>query len=93
MFEVQDSGFATMATVSRCGMILFEDVVTIDMIFYNYLTKLSNVVYGSEEVETFVIPGLNAPSPTTEVPEDRVSPELLVRNIRNSQKELNSSLS
>lgn len=38
MFEVQDLRFATLATVSRCGMVWFsEDVLTLDMIFENFL--------------------------------------------------------
>lgn len=44
MFEVQDLRFATLATVSRCGMVWFsEDVLTTEMIFENYLQKLRNV--------------------------------------------------
>ena len=33
MFVVQDLNFATLATVSRCGMVWFsEDVLSLDMI-------------------------------------------------------------
>lgn len=44
MFEVQDLKYATLATVSRCGMVWFsEDVVTSEMIFANFLAKLRNI--------------------------------------------------
>ncbi|CAB3376335.1 Hypothetical predicted protein [Cloeon dipterum] len=41
MFEVQDLKFATLATVSRCGMVWFsEDVLSTEMIFENFLNRL-----------------------------------------------------
>ncbi|CAK8687664.1 unnamed protein product [Clavelina lepadiformis] len=41
MFEVQDLKYATLATVSRCGMVWFsEDVVTVNMLVNNYLASL-----------------------------------------------------
>jgi dynein heavy chain 1 len=41
MFEVQDLRYATLATVSRCGMVWFsEDIVSTEMVFSNYLTEL-----------------------------------------------------
>jgi dynein heavy chain 1 len=44
MFEVQDLRYATLATVSRCGMIWFsEHVLTLDMIYENYFGRLCNV--------------------------------------------------
>lgn len=44
MFEVQDLRFATLATVSRCGMVWFsEDVLSTEMIFENYLARLRNI--------------------------------------------------
>ncbi len=50
MFEVQDLKFATLATVSRCGMVWFsEDILTPEMIMHNYLQKLRHVTL--EEVD------------------------------------------
>ena len=44
MFEVQDLKFATLATVSRCGMVWFsEDVLSLDMIFDNFLSRLRDI--------------------------------------------------
>lgn len=41
MFEVQDLRYATLATVSRCGMVWFsEDIVSTEMIFDNFLSEL-----------------------------------------------------
>ena len=51
MFEVQDLKYATLATVSRCGMVWFsEEVVTPEMVIDNYLNTLkSNPLEESEE--------------------------------------------
>ena len=41
MFEVESLKYASLATVSRCGMVWFsEDIVTIDMMFSHYLKRL-----------------------------------------------------
>ncbi|KAL9078918.1 MAG: hypothetical protein Q9157_002174 [Trypethelium eluteriae] len=41
MFEVETLRYATLATVSRCGMVWFnDDTVTTDMILANYLDRL-----------------------------------------------------
>ena len=53
MFEVQDLRYATLATVSRCGMVWFsEDVLSTDMIFSNYMMKLRNVPVEEGEEDT-----------------------------------------
>ena len=49
----QDLKYATLATVSRCGMLWFSsDVVSSSMVFTNYLHKLKNIPLdeGDEEV-------------------------------------------
>ncbi|KAJ3019014.1 UNVERIFIED_CONTAM: hypothetical protein HDU68_010891 [Siphonaria sp. JEL0065] len=44
MFEVETLKYATLATVSRCGMVWFsEAVVSLSMIFMHYFEKLKNV--------------------------------------------------
>lgn len=41
MFEVETLKYATLATVSRCGMVWFsEDLITMEMIFFHYLNRL-----------------------------------------------------
>lgn len=46
MFEVETLKYATLATVSRCGMVWFsEDTVTSMMMVNNYLRTLRNVVF------------------------------------------------
>ena len=57
MFEVEHLRYATLATVSRCGMIWFsEDVVEPDMVYRNYLETLSKVALDAEEDESFESP-------------------------------------
>jgi len=46
MFEVETLKYATLATVSRCGMVWFsDDTVTIDMIYTHYLQRLKQDDY------------------------------------------------
>lgn len=52
MFEVQDLKYATLATVSRCGMVWFsEDVLSTDMIFNNFLSRLRSIALDEGEDE------------------------------------------
>lgn len=52
MFEVQDLKYATLATVSRCGMVWFsEEVLSMDIIFDNYLTRLRSIPLDEGEEE------------------------------------------
>ncbi|XP_063040383.1 cytoplasmic dynein 1 heavy chain 1 isoform X1 [Engraulis encrasicolus] len=52
MFEVQDLKYATLATVSRCGMVWFsEDVLSTDMIFNNFLDRLRSIPLDEGEDE------------------------------------------
>jgi dynein heavy chain 1 len=58
MFEVEHLRYATLATVSRCGMIWFsEDVVESPMIYRQYLNSLSAVPLDAEDDETSGLPG------------------------------------
>lgn len=58
MFEVQDLKFATLATVSRCGMVWFsEDVLSLDMIYEHFLSKLRSLPIdeGEEEMRDRIV--------------------------------------
>lgn len=55
MFEVEHLRYATLATVSRCGMIWFsEDVVEPSMVFKQYLTTLANVPLDADEEDLLI---------------------------------------
>ena len=73
MFEVTDLKHATLATVSRCGMVWSsKDVLSTEMIF-NYLSKLKQIPLEGED-ESFNIgrPG--------DKREEEISPNLQVQN-------------
>jgi dynein heavy chain 1 len=53
MFEVEHLKYATLATVSRCGMIWFsDDVISSSMVFRHFLRILSSVPLGADEDES-----------------------------------------
>ncbi|KAF2396617.1 cytoplasmic dynein-like protein 1 heavy chain 1 [Trichodelitschia bisporula] len=57
MFEVETLRYATLATVSRCGMVWFSnDTVTTDMIVSNYLSNLREIAFDDIE-DASVAPG------------------------------------
>ncbi|KAJ3090057.1 hypothetical protein HK102_004799, partial [Quaeritorhiza haematococci] len=56
MFEVENLKYATLATVSRCGMVWFsEEVMTMDMICTHYLETLRNVPLDESEEEAIPV--------------------------------------
>ncbi|KAI8361054.1 dynein heavy chain [Mortierella sp. GBAus27b] len=55
MFEVETLKYATLATVSRCGMVWYSsDVIDRSMIFSNYFSTLRNVPLDEAEEEVSV---------------------------------------
>merc|ERR550519_639625 len=68
MFEVTDLKHATLATVSRCGMVWFsEDVLSTEMIFSNYLAKLKQLPLEGEDESFTGGRGEEEVSPTLQV--------------------------
>ncbi|CED84986.1 dynein heavy chain cytosolic [Phaffia rhodozyma] len=52
MFEVEHLKYATLATVSRCGMVWFsEDIIKPSMFYQNYLDTLGSVPLDAEDEE------------------------------------------
>jgi len=73
MFEVQDLRYATLATVSRCGMVWFsEDVLSVDMMCENFMQRLRHVPVeeGEEEVTARTRGAQAASGSTAEADED-----------------------
>jgi dynein heavy chain 1 len=57
MFEVETLKYATLATVSRCGMVWFsDDTVSVDMMISNYIQNLREVTFEDLEDDS-VAPG------------------------------------
>uniref|UniRef100_A0A146KZ76 Dynein heavy chain, cytoplasmic n=1 Tax=Lygus hesperus TaxID=30085 RepID=A0A146KZ76_LYGHE len=77
MFEVQDLKYATLATVSRCGMVWFsEDVLSTEMIFENYLLRLRNIPLEETDDDSLGF----APKKMQGEKEEGVSPSMQVQN-------------
>lgn len=52
LFEVETLKYATLATVSRCGMVWFNtDILAQSDIFYHYLERLKAENYDEKEIE------------------------------------------
>lgn len=71
--------YATLATVSRCGMIWFsEDVLTTEMIFENYLSRLKSIpIDEGDEDSISLIPQPVSSAPGSAV-DQFISPSLQV---------------
>lgn len=68
LFEVETLKYATLATVSRCGMVWFsDDTVTCDMMVSNYLSKLRSTPFDELEDETSSHAASNSLSVQSEV--------------------------
>ena len=79
MFEVQDLKYATLATVSRCGMVWFsEDVLSTDMIFNHFLARLRSIPLDEGEDE------MGRMRKGTEDEEETASPMLQVVGVHHS---------
>lgn len=73
MFEVQDLKYATLATVSRCGMVWFsEDVLSTEMVFENYFARIRSIPLEEGEDESFNQPAAKA----AQEKEEEISPAL-----------------
>lgn len=73
MFEVQDLKYATLATVSRCGMVWFsEEVISPEMIIQNYIQTLHHVPLEESEED------IRSRQKTENKNEETVSPTLQV---------------
>ena len=66
MFEVEHLKYATLATVSRCGMIWFsEDIVEPQMVYRHYLSTLASVPLDADDEDSNDIIGRNFSSDAT----------------------------
>ncbi|KAI0014906.1 cytoplasmic dynein heavy chain [Xylariomycetidae sp. FL0641] len=66
MFEVETLKYATLATVSRCGMVWFsEDTVTPSMLVTNYLDTLRTVAF--EDLDEDAAAAGQSPAKTVEI--------------------------
>ena len=82
MFEVQDLKYATLATVSRCGMVWFsEEVVTPEMVIYNYLNALREIpLEESEEDLRHMLSRTRTTTTESSDADKALSPTMQVKN-------------
>ena len=85
MFEVQDLKYATLATVSRCGMVWFsEDVLSTQVIFENYLARLRHVPLEEGEEDASALRSKTTSGAGQDKQEDLLSPTIqLQRDVAN----------
>ncbi|KDN53572.1 putative cytoplasmic dynein heavy chain 1 [Tilletiaria anomala UBC 951] len=74
IFEVEHLKYATLATVSRCGMIWFsDDIVTPSMLYHNYLSNMRSMLLGNDEDDSL---GMAKPKRAILSDDSEVPPEL-----------------
>ncbi|EPQ28904.1 uncharacterized protein PFL1_03705 [Pseudozyma flocculosa PF-1] len=77
MFEVESLKYATLATVSRCGMIWFsDDIVRPSMLYSRYLSSLRAVPIQNDDEDVL---GPAAARRNTAAVDGEVSPDMLVQ--------------
>jgi dynein cytoplasmic 1 heavy chain len=78
MFEVEQLKYATLATVSRCGMIwVSDDVISPDMVFRHYLQTLLSIPLDEDEEGAETRPsGPAAPTKSPLLPTQRAVAEI-----------------
>ena len=76
---MQDLRFATLATVSRCGMVWFsEDVLSIEMIFQHYLARLRHIPVLDSDEDTSLLSATVPGKQRDEADDEGASPILQV---------------
>ncbi|GAA5901689.1 dynein heavy chain [Sporobolomyces salmoneus] len=84
MFEVESLKYATLATVSRCGMVWFsDDAVTPSMLYKNYLSSIRSVPLDTADEEAALAVASRQPAGE----DGEVSPTLLTQRLVASKLE------
>ncbi|TFY78308.1 hypothetical protein EWM64_g5702 [Hericium alpestre] len=82
MFEVEHLRYATLATVSRCGMIWFsEDVVEPQMVFRQYLDALASVPLDAEDDDALELPGRRVDDLNSDAQNANLSTQKMIANM------------
>jgi dynein heavy chain 1 len=81
MFEVETLKYATLATVSRCGMVWFSnETVSNNMMYHHYLSRLAQDVYdsnGEDPTEEEENKGESAENENQDAPKQQVSEDVI----------------